>query len=120
MFLTYSAITIALLALAAVASHGGAFPVAMLGSVLAGTFIIGAQLILYALASLYYPRAIRGTGVGAAVAIGRLGSVVGPLFAGSLLASGGRSATVMTSIITFVLVAGAAAFALTWRQQSDE
>ena len=40
------------------------------------------------------PTAMRGTGVGAAVAVGRLGSVVGPLAAATLLAAG-RSAPVV-------------------------
>ena len=43
---------------------------------------MAAQLVLYALAPPSYPTAVRATGVGAAVAIGRLGSVAGPLAAG--------------------------------------
>jgi AAHS family 3-hydroxyphenylpropionic acid transporter len=84
----------------------------------AGMFIVGAQLTLFALAPLYYYTGIRGTGVGAAVAAGRLGSVVGPLFAGGLLASGGGSASVLLAIVPFVAVGGSAAFALTWRAQT--
>jgi AAHS family 3-hydroxyphenylpropionic acid transporter len=77
-------------------------------------------LILFALAPLYYRKGIRGTGVGAAVAVGRLGSVVGPLFAGVLLAGGGSSAAVLLAIVPFVLLGGAAAFSLTWRKQTNE
>jgi len=108
------------LALACVASVGRIFSVAALACGLAGIFIIGAQLILFALAPLYYARRMRGTGVGAAVAIGRLGSVVGPLFAGGLLAGGGSSATVLLAIVPFVAIGGAAAFALTWRRQCSD
>lgn len=107
-------------ALAAVASVGSAFWMIASACALAGIFIIGAQLILFALAPLYYPAAIRGTGVGAAVAVGRLGSVVGPLFAGALLASGGGSAAVLLAIVPFVAVGGSAAFALTWRKQCSD
>ena len=85
-----------------------------------GVFIVGAQLILFALAPLYYRTAIRGTGVGAAVAVGRLGSVVGPLFAGGLLAGGSGSAAVLLAVVPFVVVGGSAAFALTWRKQCGE
>jgi MFS transporter, AAHS family, 3-hydroxyphenylpropionic acid transporter len=116
-FITYICIT---LALAAVASVGKDFSVALLACALAGVFIIGAQLILFALAPLYYPTPIRGTGVGASVAVGRLGSVFGPLFAGALLASGGGSAAVLLGIVPFVIIAGGAAFALTWREQSND
>jgi MFS transporter, AAHS family, 3-hydroxyphenylpropionic acid transporter len=62
---------------------------------------------------------MRGTGVGAGVALGRLGSIVGPLFAGGLLAIGGGSAAVLLAIVPFVAVGGSAAFALTWRKQSE-
>ena len=105
-------------ALAAVASVGANFPLIALACSGAGMFIVGAQLTLFALAPLYYHAAIRGTGVGAAVAIGRLGSVVGPLFAGGLLAGGGGSAAVLLAIVPFVAAGGGAAFALTWRKQT--
>jgi AAHS family 3-hydroxyphenylpropionic acid transporter len=107
-------------ALAAVASVGTAFWMIASACAVAGIFIIGAQLILFALAPLYYHAAIRGTGVGAAVAVGRLGSVVGPLFAGGLLASGGSSAAVFVAIVPFVVLGGSAAFALTWREQCGD
>ena len=106
-------------ALAAVASVGKVFALAALACALAGIFIVGAQLILFALAPLYYRSIIRGTGVGAAVAIGRLGSVFGPLFAGGLLALGGGSAAVLLAIVPFVAIGGCAAFALTWRPEAD-
>jgi MFS transporter, AAHS family, 3-hydroxyphenylpropionic acid transporter len=107
------------LALAALASVGPGFVAVAFAGAIAGVFIIGAQLILFALAPVYYAAAIRGTGVGAAVAIGRLGSVVGPLIAGVLLAGGGGSTTVLLGIVPFVLVGGAAAFALTFRDQCN-
>ena len=59
-----------------------------LAAFFAGFFIIGGQLVLYAIAPTLYPDAFRGTGVGAAVAAGRIGSVAGPLLAGALLVHG--------------------------------
>jgi AAHS family 3-hydroxyphenylpropionic acid transporter len=115
--ITYAAITAAL---AAVATVGRDFGIAAVACATAGIFIIGAQLILFALAPLYYRTAIRGTGVGAAVALGRLGSVFGPLFAGKLLAGGGDSASVLLAIVPFVIIGGGGAFALTWRPQAHE
>jgi AAHS family 3-hydroxyphenylpropionic acid transporter len=97
-----------------------AFSVAMAASSLAGVFIVGAQLILFALAPLYYSAANRGTGVGAAVAVGRLGSVAGPLLASAVLTAGSGSATVLAAILPFVVLAGAAALGLTWQAQSGE
>jgi AAHS family 3-hydroxyphenylpropionic acid transporter len=59
-----------------------------LAAFFAGFFVIGGQLVLYAIAPTLYPDTFRGTGVGAAVAVGRLGSVAGPLLAGALLIRG--------------------------------
>jgi MFS transporter, AAHS family, 3-hydroxyphenylpropionic acid transporter len=113
--LTYTGIA---LGLALIPTVGNTFIFAVIACGLAGVFTVGAQLILFALAPLYYQHAIRGTGVGGSVAVGRLGSIVGPLYASALLASGGSSATVLIGILPFVAVSGAAAFALTWRKQS--
>ena len=107
-------------ALVAVGLVGHSFTLAVLACAWAGVFIVGAQLILFALAPLYYSTANRGTGVGAAVAIGRLGSVVGPLYAAALLSAGSSSAVVLLGIVPFVAIGGAAAYALTWRAQSRE
>lgn len=112
--------TLMALSLAAVASVVKVFAVAASACALAGVFIVGAQLILFALAPLYYGRAVRGTGVGAAVAAGRFGTIVGPLFAGGVLASGGGSAAVLLAIVPFVVAGGGAAFALTWREQVSD
>ncbi len=118
--LTYGGIALALLGLVAVSAAGKGFSVAVVASSFAGVFIVGAQLILFALAPLYYSAADRGTGVGAAVAVGRLGSVAGPLLASAVLTSGSGSAAVLTAILPFVLLAGAAALGLTWQAQSSE
>jgi MFS transporter, AAHS family, 4-hydroxybenzoate transporter len=53
-----------------------------------GFVIIGAQGGLNALAARFYPTSIRSTGVGWALGIGRLGSIVGPLMGGMLLSIG--------------------------------
>jgi len=98
---------------------GHDFALAAAACALAGIFTVGAQLILFALAPLYYPAATRGTGVGAAVAVGRLGSVAGPLYAGALLAAGGNGATVLLGIIPFIAIGGAATLALTYRPQES-
>ena len=107
-------------ALVAVALAGKSFALVALACACAGVFIVGAQLILFALAPLYYQSAMRGTGVGAAVAVGRLGSVFGPMYAAALLAAGGGSATVLLGILPFVACGGAAAYALTRRPQTQD
>jgi MFS transporter, AAHS family, 4-hydroxybenzoate transporter len=52
---------------------------------LAGFCISGGQKSVIALAAIYYPNAMRSTGVGWALGIGRLGGVGGPLLIGAML-----------------------------------
>ncbi|MCY1492293.1 3-(3-hydroxy-phenyl)propionate transporter [compost metagenome] len=78
----------------------------------AGAFVMAAQLVLYALAPAYYPTLVRATGVGAAVAIGRLGSVSGPLAAGQILAAGAGSGGVLMAAAPGLLVAALVIVAL--------
>jgi MFS transporter, AAHS family, 3-hydroxyphenylpropionic acid transporter len=118
--ITYGGILLSTTALAAVSAFGTLFAVAALACALAGGFIVGAQLVLFALAPLYYPGVNRGTGVGAAVAIGRLGSIAGPVLAGALLVAGGGSASVLIGILPFALIAGSAAVGLTRRPLSAD
>lgn len=54
---------------------------------IAGFCVIGGQTGSNALASDFYPTAIRSTGVGWALGIGRIGSILGPFVGGWLLAS---------------------------------
>ncbi|MEX3920074.1 3-(3-hydroxy-phenyl)propionate transporter MhpT, partial [Paraburkholderia sp. BR10872] len=48
-------------------------------------------------------------GVGAAVAVGRVGSIVGPLAAGQLLAGGASATTVIGASVPVTVVAALAA-----------
>lgn len=50
-----------------------------------GFAVQGAQGALGALAATFYPTAIRSTGVGWALGIGRIGSIVGPMLGGLML-----------------------------------
>ncbi len=52
---------------------------------LSGLFAGASQAGVIALAAVVYPVAIRSTGVGWAMAIGRLGAIVGPMLGGMLL-----------------------------------
>ena len=60
--------------------------------VVAGMFLsffnLGAWGAMYAYTPENYPTVIRGTGVGMAASVGRIGGIVGPLLVGSLTASG--------------------------------
>jgi AAHS family 3-hydroxyphenylpropionic acid transporter len=71
-----------------------------------GAGVTTAQAVLYAFAPLCYQESIRNTGVGATVAAGRLGTIVGPLLAGTLLGSGKSAAQVLLVLIPVTLVSG--------------
>ncbi|HEY1880971.1 MAG TPA: MFS transporter [Caulobacteraceae bacterium] len=81
----------------------------------AGGFSSSVAILLYGLAPNYYPTAIRATGVGATVAVGRLGAVVGPLFAAWLLSSGVAQDGVLLALAPMAVLAGAACVALLGR-----
>ncbi|MDB5959958.1 MAG: 4-hydroxybenzoate transporter [Massilia sp.] len=52
---------------------------------LAGFAIVGGQPALNALAATYYPTALRSTGIGWSLGMGRVGSVIGPVLGGYLM-----------------------------------
>jgi AAHS family 3-hydroxyphenylpropionic acid transporter len=89
--------------------------VLFVGAFAAGFFVIGGQLVLYAIAPTLYPAAVRGTGVGAAVAVGRIGSIAGPLLAGALLAHGFGPNAVSVAATPGLVIAFAAIFVLVLR-----
>lgn len=89
----------------------------LLAGFVAGLFATGGQSVLYALAPLFYPAAIRATGVGTAVAVGRLGAMSGPLLAGKMLALGTGTVGVMAASAPGIVLAGVAVFWLMHRQQ---
>ncbi len=98
-------------ALAGLAGAAGSTSMAV-GAFFCGLFLVGGQSVLYALAGQAYPTEVRGTGVGAAVAIGRLGSILGPLVAGQLFALGQSASMLVAASIPLIVVAAIAALAV--------
>jgi len=78
----------------------------------AGFCIVGGQIAANALAAGFYPTSLRATGVGWALGIGRVGSIVGPLVGGALLTAKWSSASVFIAAAGAALCAAAAAFCL--------
>lgn len=110
---TYLGMAAALLLLATMGRDMG---LALVTSLAAGFFVIGSQFLLYGLTPTYYPVSVRGTGVGSAIAIGRIGAVAGPFLAGQILASGRDAAAVLFALIPILAVALVAVLLLlAWR-----
>jgi AAHS family 4-hydroxybenzoate transporter-like MFS transporter len=77
-----------------------------------GACVIGGQSFINVMAAVIYPTAIRSTGVGWALGIGRTGAIVGPLIAGFLLAAHFTPQNLFFSFAVPALVAACAMFAL--------
>ena len=81
-----------------------------------GFFLLGANYALYGVAPVFYPGSARGTGSGASVAVGRVGSILGPLLAGQLINRGISATDVVYYMVPVAGMAGAAVFALSFRK----
>jgi AAHS family 4-hydroxybenzoate transporter-like MFS transporter len=92
-----------------IGAAGTSVPVLALTIACAGLGIIGGQNASHALTAEFYPTRIRSTGVGWALGIGRIGSIVGPLLGGQLLAKGTRMREVFWAAAVPALIATAAA-----------
>jgi len=64
-----------------------------------------------ALAADFYPTPIRSTGVGWALGVGRVGSILGPILGGFLLSYAGDARRVFWAASAPALIATAAAYA---------
>lgn len=110
----------AILALAALAVAPVSLAISFVMGSLVGATVSGTQTILYALAPSCYPQQVRGTGVGFAVAVGRMGSAIGPLLAGAMLGGGASPARVLGALVPIMIVAGlAAAFVSARAERTD-
>jgi AAHS family 4-hydroxybenzoate transporter-like MFS transporter len=61
------------------------FPLMMAITFVLGFAVQGAQGGLSAVAATFYPISIRSTGIGWCLGVGRIGSIVGPMFGGVML-----------------------------------
>jgi AAHS family 4-hydroxybenzoate transporter-like MFS transporter len=74
------------LLIVSIAMTADSWAIVVILAFLLGFLVIGAQAGLNVLAAQFYPTFIRSTGVGWALGMGRIGSIVGPVLAGILLA----------------------------------
>ncbi|MDE3168509.1 MAG: MFS transporter [Acidobacteriota bacterium] len=73
------------------------FVLAIVVAAVSGFLIIGTQAGLNALAAKFYPTPIRSTGVGWALGVGRVGSIVGPMLGGMMLGAGWKPREIIIS-----------------------
>ena len=76
---------IAAVAIMILGQTGGSVGMIMVAAFMAGVGVIGGQTAANVLTAMFYPTALRATGVGWALGIGRIGSIVGPVIGGLLI-----------------------------------
>jgi AAHS family 4-hydroxybenzoate transporter-like MFS transporter len=103
------------LAIASIGYAGTALDLIMVVSFLSGAFVIGGQNSSNVLAAVFYPTYIRSTGVGWALGIGRIGSIVGPVLGGMMLGAhwDRQSLFIAAAIPAFIAAASALILGLT-------
>jgi AAHS family 4-hydroxybenzoate transporter-like MFS transporter len=105
--LAYGAAALAIAAIGLIAN-----PVVLIMAVItaAGFLVIGTQFCMNALAASFYPTSVRSTGVGWALGVGRIGSIIGPVLGGLVLSAGWSMTQVFFACAVPALVAALAVF----------
>lgn len=101
-----AALTSAALLICLIAAAGNALMLINCGTFGAGFCIVGGQVGANAYVSSLYPTAVRSTGIGWALGVGRFGSVVGPMAVTALLALGWSITAVFYSVALPAVLAG--------------
>jgi AAHS family 3-hydroxyphenylpropionic acid transporter len=99
--ITFAAVPLLLVALAKSPTQ---FALICAAVFLLGCAVLAGQAFLYSMAPLAYPTRIRGMGVGAAVAVGRIGSILGPKLGGTLKAAGHGPSQLLMDLLPIVIV----------------
>jgi MFS transporter, AAHS family, 4-hydroxybenzoate transporter len=103
---------IAVFAVGAIGQLGHSAVLVTIAIFVAGFCIVGGQIAANALAAGFYPTSVRATGIGWALGIGRIGSIVGPLVGGVLLSLRWSAGEVFVAAAGAALCAALAAFFL--------
>jgi AAHS family 4-hydroxybenzoate transporter-like MFS transporter len=85
-----------------------------------GCGVIGGQVGITTLASMIYPVAIRSTGLGWALGVGRVGSIVGPTVGGLMLATALDAKHIYLVCVVPALIGAACIALLRWRASAPE
>jgi AAHS family 4-hydroxybenzoate transporter-like MFS transporter len=117
LFLSY---TVGALALAAIGLVGANLPLLTVSVFLAGFGVVGSQVAANAVSVAAYPTEARSTGVGWALGVGRLGSIIGPGLAGVLLGLHVANRDIFFLAVGPMICAALASLALARRPESSE
>ncbi len=99
---------LAALAIAGIGLVGANVGLIMVAVFISGFFVIGTQFCMNAMAASFYPTSMRSTGVGWALGVGRIGSIIGPVIGGVLLALGWETTTLFLVVAVPAVVSALA------------
>ena len=103
---------IAVFAIGAIGQLGHSIVFVTMAIFAAGFCTVGGQIAANALAAGFYPTSVRSTGVGWALGIGRVGSIIGPLVGGALMTAKWSTESVFMAAAVAAFCAALAAFSL--------
>jgi len=103
---------VAVFAIGAIGQLGHSIVFVTMAIFAAGFCTVGGQIAANALAAGFYPTSVRSTGVGWALGIGRVGSIIGPLVGGALMTAKWSTGSVFMAAATAAFCAALAAFTL--------
>ncbi|GAA4012890.1 MFS transporter [Actimicrobium antarcticum] len=98
------AFAVAAVSTALIGQLGGSLPLLFAAVTVTGACIIGGQPGLNALAATYYPTALRSTGIGWSLGIGRFGSIVGPVVGGLLIGLNWSTSAIFIAIAVTAMI----------------
>jgi MFS transporter, AAHS family, 4-hydroxybenzoate transporter len=81
---------------------------------LAGATLIGTQLGINAAIANFYPAALRATGLGWSLGVGRIGSILGPIAGGIVVAAQWRLSTMLAALAVPALICAVAVLLFSW------
>jgi AAHS family 4-hydroxybenzoate transporter-like MFS transporter len=104
----------------AIGLSGNSVPLLAVTIIGAGACVIGGQSFINVMSAVLYPTAIRSTGVGWALGVGRVGAIVGPVVGGILLAAQFTPQNLFFCIAVPALIAAVSLFVLGRRLRAAE
>lgn len=115
LLLTLSLVATALL-IGAFGQSMNHFAAALSTGLLLGTIANAAMAGLYAVGPTLYPTAVRATGMGSAIGIGRFGAILAPIVSGALLDAGWEPARLYVLFVIPYLIAALAMLGIRWSE----
>jgi benzoate transport len=95
----------------------GNFTAALSTALLLGTIANAAMAGLYAVGPTLYPTAVRATGMGSAIGIGRFGAILAPIISGALLDQGWTPAQLYVLFVIPYVIAALAMAGIRWSER---